>query len=71
MDKSSVQQQRPVWSHEWMNRETNAELWRGTEFKLGIGNRKIQSRICKSKISPYSKRRGENEIKLHTFVLPA
>ena len=72
MDKSSAQQQGPVWSHEWMNGEINAELWQGTEFKLGIGNKKIQSRICKSKISPYSKgRRRENEIKLHRFVLPA
>jgi len=65
MDKSSGQQQGPVWSHEWMNGDINAELWQGTE------NKKIQSRICKSKISPYSKgRRGENEIKPHEFVLP-
>lgn len=71
-DKSSVQQQRPVWGHAWMNGETNAELLWGTEFNLGIGNKKLWSRIYRSTISLHSKgRRGENEIKLHRFVLPA
>lgn len=49
MNESSAQQQRPVWSHAWINWEINAELWKGMEFMQDEGKRKFGAEYAKLK----------------------
>lgn len=73
MNKSSAQQQGPLWSHGWVNWEINAELWQSMKFMQGVGKRKYKAEYAKLKShhTVNERRKEKNVVKLHRFVLLA